>query len=973
MILLKKYHTKIKEFLISHENFSAALFFILLITIFFFPVIFQGKTLTTSVLSPGVMTNGPYEYNGTRPPMFTVRDPGAFNWQDEPLSQFIGNVIKNDHGVPLWNPNMGLGYPILGAFHLGIFSLLNFPVFLFSNELTWDIMILFKFFLAGFFTYLFTRKIKLEKGPSLLAGVVFMFSGYLLSYLNMPHFSIEIVIPLLLLSYEYFLEKQNFKRLLLCIGTNLLIMVPGMPESIFFAFMLGGGWFLFSLIFLHKNLAKRAKIFSLIGIISAGIISLLVTSIQLLPFLELLGLSLNMHSKTNIGLSFISFGTVSAIFFPYLFNPVNSYEGTVTYLGITPVVLALLGILSLRSFNNRQKRISIFFALFVLLGLGKIFGLFLINWVGSLPILNTLIFPKYLVPEITFAVAILSAQGCSLISKKTVRYLNTKLALIFLTILGLITYTFREKNVEFAEKLKNNDQVIKNLIDYFWPLLHLKIPNQFLESVKSSPTILYFILVILLGLFIYLIFWILLINLNYRDNKKKYFSVLILFFVTLELLIYVLPLVRGNRCDTFKEPPFVRYLESDNTDNFRIYSQSNLIFPNISSVFDIQDIRFLIALSIGRYSEFLRNVLGVSGAELNTVRFTGESNLDLKDKYLSLLNVKYLLTDPNGSQDPFVKNIIEKGNIISGNENIKMSSGSLGGIPLSGLLMHAPSKIEFPITVQENNKNLSFDYGIADTGIKGSNGVRFVVDYQCGGKEKEVLNDLVDPTNNKYQSWQKTNLDFSDCMGKEAKLTFDSENNGNNAFDHFFVGDFSSSENDIVYNKEVKINYNPDYMPRVFVVHKAEAIFDPEKIFAELKNPDFDIGKEIIIEKDLPKDKLITENVPADDQSKAEITSYKNEKVMINANMENPGFLVLLDQYYPGWKAYVDGKETEIYPADYTFRSIYLDKGNHKVEFIYDPLSYKIGKYVTLATILLLIIAFVFREKIDKRIFNQHS
>ena len=82
--------------------------------------------------------------------------------------------------------------------------------------------------------------------------------------------------------------------------------------------------------------------------------------------------------------------------------------------------------------------------------------------------------------------------------------------------------------------------------------------------------------------------------------------------------------------------------------------------------------------------------------------------------------------------------------------------------------------------------------------------------------------------------------------------------------------------------------------------------------------------------------------------------------------MENDGFLVLTDQYYPGWKAFVDEKETEIYPTDYIFRSIYLDKGNQKVRFIYDPTSYKIGKYISLVTLLIMAGLFMKRKSIDE-------
>ena len=58
------------------------------------------------------------------------------------------------------------------------------------------------------------------------------------------------------------------------------------------------------------------------------------------------------------------------------------------------------------------------------------------------------------------------------------------------------------------------------------------------------------------------------------------------------------------------------------------------------------------------------------------------------------------------------------------------------------------------------------------------------------------------------------------------------------------------------------------------------------------------------------------------------------------------------DTYYRGWKAFVDGEETKIYRADYTFRAIPLNAGTHRLEFVYDPMSFKLGAGVTLLGIL---------------------
>jgi uncharacterized membrane protein YfhO len=66
--------------------------------------------------------------------------------------------------------------------------------------------------------------------------------------------------------------------------------------------------------------------------------------------------------------------------------------------------------------------------------------------------------------------------------------------------------------------------------------------------------------------------------------------------------------------------------------------------------------------------------------------------------------------------------------------------------------------------------------------------------------------------------------------------------------------------------------------------------------------------------------------------------------------------LILTDSYYPGWRAYVDGKETTILRANHFFRGVPVGPGAHVVEFQYDPLSFKVGLRVSFLTLLCLLI-----------------
>jgi uncharacterized membrane protein YfhO len=59
------------------------------------------------------------------------------------------------------------------------------------------------------------------------------------------------------------------------------------------------------------------------------------------------------------------------------------------------------------------------------------------------------------------------------------------------------------------------------------------------------------------------------------------------------------------------------------------------------------------------------------------------------------------------------------------------------------------------------------------------------------------------------------------------------------------------------------------------------------------------------------------------------------------------GMLVLSEVYYPGWRAYVDGAAASIYRADYALRAVEVDEGAHRVEMVYDPVSFKLGAAIS--------------------------
>lgn len=80
------------------------------------------------------------------------------------------------------------------------------------------------------------------------------------------------------------------------------------------------------------------------------------------------------------------------------------------------------------------------------------------------------------------------------------------------------------------------------------------------------------------------------------------------------------------------------------------------------------------------------------------------------------------------------------------------------------------------------------------------------------------------------------------------------------------------------------------------------------------------------------------------------ITDYSNNHISITTKTDCPALLYLSDTYYPGWKAYVDKNETEIFKSNYAFRSVVVPSGSHELTMDYDPLSFKVGFYTSLFT-----------------------
>lgn len=156
-------------------------------------------------------------------------------------------------------------------------------------------------------------------------------------------------------------------------------------------------------------------------------------------------------------------------------------------------------------------------------------------------------------------------------------------------------------------------------------------------------------------------------------------------------------------------------------------------------------------------------------------------------------------------------------------------------------------------------------------------------------------------------------------------------------------------------DRTVVVLENKKALPRAFLVADWE-VLKQDEVLPKLLESNFPIDRKIILTEDF--DGFVQSQGTLESKLDYLEYSYKNYKIVTNSNQN--AFLFVSDSWYPGWKAFVDGNETKIYQADYTFRAIPVERGKHTVEFIYDPISFRIGKWLSMATIIFLLIVLVY-------------
>ncbi len=152
-----------------------------------------------------------------------------------------------------------------------------------------------------------------------------------------------------------------------------------------------------------------------------------------------------------------------------------------------------------------------------------------------------------------------------------------------------------------------------------------------------------------------------------------------------------------------------------------------------------------------------------------------------------------------------------------------------------------------------------------------------------------------------------------------------------------------------------RIYQNNADLGRFFFASKFDEVSSDEDALKRLTDPSFNPVNSLFMQGKI-NGKL--DNLSSNATGK--ITKYSSNKISLEVDAKTNTILVLSEVYYPkGWEVYVDGEKKEINRTNYLLRSVFIEQGKHKVEFKFEPISFRISIIISLVLMISLSLIFV--------------
>lgn len=164
----------------------------------------------------------------------------------------------------------------------------------------------------------------------------------------------------------------------------------------------------------------------------------------------------------------------------------------------------------------------------------------------------------------------------------------------------------------------------------------------------------------------------------------------------------------------------------------------------------------------------------------------------------------------------------------------------------------------------------------------------------------------------------------------------------------------------IVPERDYYVYENTSAMPRAFIVPEARVIPDREELLRRIAT--FDPRRVVLLERHAG-------DAPGDEPFRAvAYESCSPNRIDLDVELRHPAYLVLSEIWYPGWKAYDNGREKEVLRVDYLLRGMHLDPGAHSIVFRFEPESYTAGRAISIFGVVACVAVIAIGWSVDRRL-----
>ncbi len=649
---------------------GAALVLAALLTVFFWRAIFLGETWV-----PGDLI---YEldplYRGHAPAGFVA--PGNRLLSDQvyliyPWQVEIRRALA-ERRVPLWATTLDNGQPLLANGQLTVWDPFWIVARLFPLNTSFAVAALLKLWVGGFSTFLLARQVGISRRGSLLAMIVFAFSGPMIVWLGIISGVVAWLPLMLYLSERALAIKSN--TLFLLVGAVIACQFYGAhPESSFYVVLI---WGLYGLVRAVAYYGWRTRFFfqALGGMALAFAFGVLLSAAILLPTLEGIVTSYILIQRQasasaawwqTLLFSWHNWPTLVTILLPQFWGtpidnsfwyPYQNYNEQDYYVGIVPLAL---GILTLLSWWHDRKHAAHapsalpapvsprgFWLGLALVLLGVTAQLPLFNIVSVLPLWRLANHGR-LRMVYALAAALLAGYGLDTLATASSQFNAPKKLLITLTVMAAISLfmiggayagltlardPFIAMGQQQAQAMKAADHpMFPYSLEYYYERINVRYEQARRLYTPATPEM---FLPLGMALAVGLLEW----GRRRGWNKALWLNGLIaltcadLFWINLRINPTTPPK------NIFPDTPAIAYLKQQ-PDHFRVAGLYQALMPNTAMVFGLQDARGHEPVVPRRPAILLNRIEG--GYRLNHYAILRSADSPLFD----LMNVEYLVAD----------------------------------------------------------------------------------------------------------------------------------------------------------------------------------------------------------------------------------------------------------------------------------------------------------------------------------------